>query len=258
LQIGPAKSPKAINGVKNVIFMKKIIIANWKMNPSTAEEAKKLFGSIKRTIKKAKKIDVLISAPFVWWSFLKKVKLCAQNCFWEERGPYTGEISPKMIKDAGAEYVIIGHSERRNVFNETDEMINKKLKAALSAGLTPILCVGEKKGEDAEEVIGRQLKEDLNGIELPAQDWSASGGKIIVAYEPVWAISTSGGEICSADYAKQKLDFIKQRFNGKIIYGGSVDSKIVNNYLSVGYEGALVGGASLKAEEFVKTIEIIK
>ncbi|MFH1129683.1 MAG: triose-phosphate isomerase [Patescibacteria group bacterium] len=231
--------------------MKPLIIANWKMNPSSLGKARKLFGGIKKTIKKAKNVEVLIAAPFIWLPFLKKAKLCAQNCFWEEKGPYTGEISPKMIKDMGIEYVIIGHSERRNYFNETDEIINKKLKSVLGAGLIPILCVGERKGENAETVIENQLKRDLDG--MPEEDKN----KIIIAYEPVWAISTSGGEICSADYAKQKLDFIKQRFNGKIIYGGSVDSKIINDYLGVGYEGALVGGASLKPEEFVKTIQVI-
>jgi triosephosphate isomerase len=230
---------------------KSLIIANWKCNPATKREAEGLFKSVFRAIKKTRKADILISAPFVWWPFLKKAKLCAQNCFWEEKGPYTGEISPKMIKDLGVEYVIIGHSERRAYFNETDEIINKKLKTALNVGLIPVLCVGEKRGEDAETIIENQLEKDLDGIS------SEDRNKIIVAYEPIFAISTSGGEICSAEYAKQKLNFIKQKFSGKIIYGGSVDSKIINNYLGVGYEGALVGGASLKPEEFSKTIEVI-
>lgn len=231
--------------------MKPLIIANWKMNPSTIKEAKQLFKEVFKVIKKTKKADILISAPLIWWPFLKKAKLCAQNCFWEEKGPFTGEVSPQMIKDTGIEYVIIGHSERRNCLGETDEMVNKKLKSALNAGLIPILCIGEKKGEDAEMIIENQLKKDLDGIS------NEDKNKIIVAYEPIFAISTSGGEICSAEYAKQRLDFIKQKFSGKIIYGGSVDSKIINNYLNVGYEGALVGGASLKPEEFIKTIEII-
>ena len=108
--------------------MKKIIIANWKMNPPTIKEAKQLFKGVFNAIKKIKKVDVLISAPFVWWPFLKKAKLCAQNCFWEEKGPYTGEISPKMLKNLGVEYVIIGHSERRKNFKESNQILNKKIK----------------------------------------------------------------------------------------------------------------------------------
>ena len=145
--------------------MKKIIIANWKCNPSTIQEAKKLYKGIKKAAIKTKKTEVLIAAPFIWLPLLKNVKKCAQNCFWEEKGPYTGEIGPKMLKDVGIDYVIIGHSERRDKFNETDEMINKKIKAALNAGLTVILCIGENKGENAQEVIRRQLKEDLKDIE---------------------------------------------------------------------------------------------
>lgn len=234
--------------------MKPLIIANWKCNPSTVEEAKKLYQGIKKTIKKTKKTEVLIAAPFVWLPLLKNVKKCAQNCLWEEKGPYTGEISPKMLKDIGIDYVIIGHSERRNKFSETDEMINRKIKTALGVGLTVILCIGENKGENAQEVMEKQLREDLNGIE----NSKFKIQNLIIAYEPVWAISTSGGEICSPERAKEMLKFIKSKFNGQIIYGGSVDSKIVNNYLNIGYEGALVGGASLKIDEFVKLIENVE
>lgn len=227
--------------------MKKIIIANWKMNPGSLAQVKNLFNKIKKT-------DAIICPPFVYLSAITKIQdtrcgLGAQNCHWEEKGAYTGEVSPKMLKDFGCQYVIVGHSERRIHFQETDEIINKKLKAALKVGLKPILCIGEKEGEVAEEVVDNQLKKDLEGI---------GGGdlnEIIVAYEPVWAISTSGGKICSAEYAKKILEFIKHRFNGTIIYGGSVDSKIINDYLGVGYQGALVGGASLKADEFVNLVK---
>jgi len=223
--------------------MKKIIIANWKCNPPTLAEAKELFNQVKKT-------NAIICAPFAYLAELKSDNLCAQNCLWEEKGPYTGEVSPKMLKDLGVKYVIIGHSERRIHFQETDEMINKKLKAALNAGLIPILCIGERGGGDANQIVESQLKSDLDGISEKETE------KIIVAYEPVWAISTSGGEICSPEHAKKMLDFIKQKFNGKIIYGGSVDSKIINDYLKVGYEGALVGGASLKPDEFVNTVKV--
>jgi triosephosphate isomerase len=229
--------------------MKPLIIANWKMSPPTIKEAKQLFKGVFKATKKAKNAEVLIAAPFVWWPFLKKAKLCAQNCFWEEKGPYTGEISPKMIKDLGVEYVIIGHSERRNYFDETDEIINKKLKSALNAGLIPILCVGEKKGENAEEVINRQLRDDLNGIE----NCKLGIENLIIAYEPVWAIGT--GDFCESCDAEKVLKFIKNQYDNQILYGGSVDSKNIKSYIDIGFNGALVGGASLKIDEF---IEIIK
>lgn len=230
--------------------MKSLIVANWKMNPPTSSEAKKLFTGVK-------KLDAVICPPFCYldakiWSSGAKFTLGAQNCHWEEKGAYTGEISPKMLKSLGVKYVIIGHSERRIHFQETDEIINKKLKAVLKFGLVPILCVGEKKGEDAKTVVASQIEKDLSGLE------KKDTKKIVIAYEPIWAISTSGGEICSPEYSKKIFNFIRQRFNGKIIYGGSVDSKTINNYLKVGFEGALVGGASIKADEFVKTVKFAK
>jgi len=227
--------------------MKPLIVANWKMNPSTLAEAKELFNGVKN-------LDAVICPPFCYLDSKirpsgAKFTLGAQNCHWEEKGAYTGEISPKTLKDLGVKYVIVGHSERRIYFQENDEMINKKLKAVLKFGLVPILCVGEKKGEDAKTIVVSQLEKDLSGIEK--EDIK----KIIIAYEPIWAISTSGGEICSPEYSKKMFNFIRQRFDGKIIYGGSVDSKIINNYLGIGFEGALVGGASIKADEFVKTVK---
>jgi len=228
--------------------MKPLIIANWKCNPKTKKEAINLFNKVKSASRRNKTV---ICPPLIYLSLFNYAFLGAQNCHWQNSGAYTGEVSPTMLKSLGVVYVIIGHSERRNYFKETDEMINKKLKAALNAGLMPILCIGEKKGEDANLVVENQLSGDLNGISEKDRD------KIIIAYEPVWAISTSDGEICYAEYAKKMLDFIKQRFNGKIIYGGSVDSKIIKNYLEVGYQGALVGGASLKADEFIKIVKSV-
>lgn len=232
--------------------MKPLIIANWKCNPKTLAEAKELFDGVKKGVKSIKSIETVICPPFVWLSKLKGLKLGGQNCHCEECGPYTGEISPLMLKDLKCKYVIIGHSERRMHLQESDEMINKKIKAAIAAGLIPILCIGEKKGEDSNQIIEQQLSIDL--LDIPKPDLK----KIIIAYEPIWAISTSGGEICSKEQAKIALEFIKSKFHGKIIYGGSVDSKIINDYLEVGYGGALVGGASLKPEEFIKTIEVIQ
>ena len=230
--------------------MKSLIIANWKCNPATKEEAKTLFEGVKGAIKKTKKIEVLIAAPFVWLPLINDVKKCAQNCLWEEKGPYTGEISPKMLKDIGVDYVIIGHSERRNKFNETDETINKKIKAALSAGLIVILCVGENKGENAQEVITKQLEADLK--EISVNDYE----KIIIAYEPIWAIGT--GDFCETCDAEKVLKFIKDKYSNRILYGGSVDSKNIKSYIDIGFDGALVGGASIKTEEFVNLIKNVE
>lgn len=217
--------------------MKPLIIANWKMNPSTIKEAKELFNKTKNT-------GAIICAPFAYLSELKSNNLCAQNCYWETSGAYTGEVSPQMLKGIGVSYIIIGHSERRTHFKETDEMINKKLKAVLAVDLKPILCIGEKKGEIAKEIIEKQLEQDLNGISKKDLD------KIIIAYEPVWAIGT--GDFCEAHKAKESLEFIKEKFDSKVLYGGSVNSKISKDYLDAGFDGLLVGGASLKADEFIK------
>lgn len=220
--------------------MKKLIIANWKCNPKTLAEAKRLFNNVKKT-------KVIICPPFVYLTEFNYKFLGAQNCHWKEKGPYTGEVSPKMLKDLGVKYVIIGHSERREYFNETDETINKKLKAALGAGLIPVLCIGEKKGEDANRVVENQLSNDLNGISEKDRN------KIIIAYEPVWAIGT--GDFCKPEDGKKVLNFLRQKLSNKILYGGSVNSKISAQYIRVGFDGLLVGGASLKSNEFIKIVK---
>ena len=212
--------------------MKKIIIGNWKCNPKSLAEAKKLFNAVKKT-------GAVICPPFVYLSKFKYKFLGAQDCFWEQSGPYTGEVSPKMLKSLGVKYVIIGHSERR-ALGETKEIIEKKLRAALKVGLIPILCVGEKKGENFKKVIDKQLK-DLKGI--------------IIAYEPVWAISTSGGDFCSPEKARKVMEYIRTKTNDLVVYGGSVDSKTVKGYIDIGFDGVLVGGASLDAKEFIKIIK---
>ncbi len=217
--------------------MKPLIIANWKCNPRTLVEARELFNKVKKT-------NAIICPPFVYLSEFNYKPLGAQNCLWEESRPYTGEISPKMLKDLGARYVIIGHSERRNYFKETDMIINKKLNAALKAGLKPILCIGEKKGENPEKIINSQLNKDLRGITKKDRR------KIIIAYEPVWAIGT--GNFCQPQKARKALLFIKNRFAGRILYGGSVNSKISGDYTKAGFDGLLVGGASLNSKEFIK------
>jgi triosephosphate isomerase (TIM) len=225
--------------------MKSLIVANWKMNPVALVEAKKLFVALKN-------LDAVICPPACYLDGKirpsgAKFKLGAQNCHWEEKGAHTGEISPKMLKDLGVEYVIVGHSERRIHFQETDEMINKKLKAVLKIEIIPILCVGEKEGENAKTIVEKQLNEDLKDI---AED---DIKKIIIAYEPIWAIGT--GNFCDSRKAQEVMNFTKSQMNNSVLYGGSVNSKISADYIKVGFDGLLVGGASLDAEEFGKIVK---
>ena len=239
--------------------MKPLIVANWKMNPTSLAETKRLFNSVKNGIKKIKKAEVVICPPFVYLSTFSQqyrrlvrgtVRLGGQDCFWEEKGAFTGEVSPAMLKNLGCEYVIIGHSERRRYFQETDEMINKKIKAALKVKLKPILCVGEteeeRKNGKAEEILKRQIEKDLKEIE---------SFNLIIAYEPVWAIGT--GNSCGAGEAQNIKNFISGIIPSvKILYGGSVNSGNSKEYIKeAGFGGLLVGGASLDAEEFSKIIK---
>src|SRR3989338_1548116 len=249
--------------------MKTLIVANWKMNPSTKKEAKKLFDSVRKSTKGIKNIEVVICPPFVYLSLFSGLKLGAQNVFYlsadrqvKKSGAFTGEVSPLMLKDLGVEYVIIGHSESRKYLNETDEVINKKIKESLLIGLKPILCVGETDEEKNSgkklEVLGVEITQDLKGV-MKSEDKN-----IVIAYEPVWAIGT--GNNCSVDETMSSILLIRKIISKlynreiadttKIIYGGSVDSKNTNSYITqTGVNGLLVGGASLNAEEF---IEIIK
>ena len=220
--------------------MGKLIVANWKMNLGSVQEAKKLFNAVKR-------LEAIICPPFLYLFLFNYKFLGAQDCHWEQSGAFTGEVSPKMLKNLGCKYVLIGHSERRKHFNETDEVINKKLKAALKNDLIPVLCVGEKRGENAQRVVINQLNKDLKGINK--KDLK----KIIIAYEPIWAIGT--GNFCSAKKADVVRKFIKDKFNNKILYGGSVNSSIAVDYTKIGFDGLLVGGASLNSTEFIKIVK---
>jgi len=259
-----------VRGKENESMMKKIlVIANWKCNPVSLVEAKQLFNLIKRGLKNIKKVEVVICPPFIYiptfqHSNILTIKIGAQDCFWEKRGPFTGEISPLMLKNLGCYYVIIGHSTRRKL-GETDEIINKKVKAAIRAKLKPILCIGEtfeerKKGKTFK-VLQKQLKEGLKLIlNLKSQILNP-----IVAYEPFWAIGT--GNPCPPERAKFALlvirKIISQLFNHpalskkiKIIYGGSVNSEIAKDYIKEAkFQGLLIGGASLNAKEFIKIVK---
>lgn len=248
--------------------MKPLIVANWKMNPLTLIEAKELFNSVIKGLENIKNIEVVICPPFVYLSNLQKttnnLKLGAQDCFWKELGAFTGEISSTMLKDLSCQYVILGHSERRIHFGETDEIINKKIKAAISPSLNVIFCIGEtemekRKGE-TESVLENQLKKGLNGISEKEME------NVVIAYEPVWAIGT--GNPCSPDETKKTIIFIHKIISGfysntilensRILYGGSVNSENVRDYfLKSGIDGFIIGGASLRPQEFIKIIKII-
>jgi len=231
--------------------MKPLIAANWKMNPETAKDAKALFEAVKRGVKGVES-EVVVCPPFIYLPLLKGLQIGAQNCFYEEKGAFTGEISALMLKDLGVEYVIIGHSERRKYFNETDEVVNKKIKKALESGLKIIFCIGETAEErDAgkkKEILEKQIKQGLAGI----NDLE----NINIAYEPVWAIGT--GNNCSVQETKESIDYIRKfvRENTRILYGGSVKSENSGMYIKdAGANGLLVGGASLNAGEFIKIVK---
>ena len=233
------------------------VVGNWKMNPLSLKQAKGLFDSIKRgfkSVKKTKKVEVVLCPPFVYLatlgasSFARRkasyggLAFGSQNCFWEEKGAFTGEISPLMLKDLGCKYVIVGHSERRKYFQETDSMINKKIKIVLKMGLTPILCIDKisqiKKG--MKGILGKEIK------------------KIIVAFEPIWAIGT--GKACGYKEGKE-FNILMKKVLGKnhpTLYGGSANSKNALGYIKEsGFHGLLIGGASLKSKEFLKIVKLM-
>ncbi|MBU0546606.1 triose-phosphate isomerase [Patescibacteria group bacterium] len=225
--------------------MKKIIIANWKCNPIKKNQAEKLFSSVKRGVTNIKKIELVICPPFVYLSEIassSNIKLGAQDCFWKDQGAFTGEISAKMLKDLKCKYVIIGHSERRFHFKETKEMINQKIKAVLSNGMIPILCIDQI----------NQIKENLSVINGKKMK------KIIIAYEPLFAIGT--GNSCSIKQAKKTNESIKGILgqDSVVLYGGSVSSKNAKDYIfKANFSGLLVGSASLNASEFVEIVKSI-
>jgi len=234
--------------------MKNLIAGNWKMNPSSKKEAEELFDNLKKKIKikPDAQTEVVICPPFVFLSLSKGLPLGAQNLFYEDKGAFTGEISSAMLKDLGVEYVIIGHSERRKYFSETDEVINKKIQKALDLGLKVIFCIGETAEEKSagkkEEVLQRQIQDGLKDI--------LDIDNVSVAYEPVWAIGT--GENCSVQETKESIEFIKKfvKKDTRILYGGSVKSENSGAYIKeAGSNGLLVGGASLDAEEFTKIVQ---
>lgn len=247
---------------------RKVIAGNWKMN-NDLQQSISLIEELKNKLeKKSINCDVIICPPFTSLSEAKKfvegsvIKLGAQNMFYEDSGAYTGEISAQMLKSVGCEYVIIGHSERRTIFGEKDEMINKKIRKALSQRLKPIFCVGEtleeREKDITEKVIKKQIEKGLMDV-TPDEILD-----VIIAYEPVWAIGT--GRTATPQQAQEVHQFIRKLltnmyskdFANMIIiqYGGSVKPENAKELLSQkDIDGALVGGACLKADSFIGIIE---
>ena len=246
-------------------YRKTIIAGNWKMNKTPAE-AKELLAEIAPLVADAK-CEVVACVPYVDLAVAieatqgTNIKIGAENCHWAESGAFTGEISPGMLKELGVEYVVIGHSERRQYFGETDETVNKRTKAALAAGLKPIVCVGEllweRECDITSEVIARQIKLDLWGV--TAEEIK----NVTIAYEPVWAIGT--GKTATAEQAEEVCEFIRMCLKAKygieiaesvtIQYGGSMNEKNAEELLmKVNVDGGLIGGASLVAEKFAAIV----
>jgi triosephosphate isomerase len=250
--------------------MKKIIIANLKMAHLKSSDAARLAVAVKNSASGFKNTLPVICAPFIWIesvsSRLRKsgIEIGAQDSFWETEGSYTGEISPAMLKNCGVKYVILGHSERRRFVNETDEMVNKKIKAVLKSGLKAVFCVGERERDESGEYlkfVKNQLLAGLAGVKR------ADLKNLIVVYEPVWAISTAKKR--EADTPKDLFEMsvymrklLILKFGRKagdsipIVYGGSVDASNARDFIEQGgVSGVLVGRASWKADTFVKLLK---
>jgi triosephosphate isomerase len=245
---------------------KPVIAGNWKLY-KTKDEALALIGELAPLVAGISEVEIVVAPVFTVLPSLvgavagTPINLAAQDVFWEEEGAFTGEVSPRMLLDAGASHVIIGHSERREYFGETDATVNKKIKAALKGALVPIFCIGEtlaaREAGETFNVLERQLKGGLEGLT------AAQFAPIIVAYEPVWAIGT--GKTASDDQAQEAHAFIRgvlTQLYGKesaektrILYGGSVKPENVKGLMSrPDIDGALVGGASLKGASFASIV----
>ena len=247
-------------------YRKTVIAGNWKMN-MTATETKKFAEEMKKIMPRAKWCETLICVPSCNLSVATKafkdlrISVGAENVYFEEKGAYTGEVSAEMLKDLGVKYVIIGHSERRQYFGETDIIVNKKVHAALEAGLHPIICVGEsleqREMDVTMELITLQVKSALSGVSAD------KARKCVIAYEPIWAIGT--GKTATAEQAGEVCTAIRAVIRGlygarvarsiTIQYGGSMNPKNAAELLAQGdVDGGLIGGAALKPDQFVEII----
>ena len=244
---------------------KPIIAGNWKMN-MTPSQAKELVNELKPLVQDAK-CDVVICPPYVDLALAAElikgsnIRLGAQNIHWAEKGAFTGEVSANMLKELGVEFAIIGHSERRQYFGETDETVNARAKAAIAAGITPIICVGESLEErengKTEEKVKAQVEKGLEGI--AAEDVA----KLVIAYEPIWAIGT--GKTATDEQANETIGVIRETVAAifgtdtaealRIQYGGSMNPKNVKGLMAMPeIDGGLIGGASLKAVDFSQVV----
>lgn len=224
--------------------MNKLCVANWKMNPSSQKEAEEIASA-------TDKRGVVVCPPFVFLETVRKTikeaSMGAQNCSAEEKGSYTGEVSPFMLGSMGCEYVILGHSERRDHFGENSLQVARKASLAQKAGLVPLICVGEKeesskeeKEKEIESFLKEQIETSLKGVDPEG---------VILAYEPIFAIGS--GNPCPPELARKRKEFIKSVAPLSLLYGGSVNKENASSYLfESGFEGLLVGGASLHPEEF--------
>ncbi|HAM81596.1 triose-phosphate isomerase [Ornithinibacillus bavariensis] len=246
---------------------KNIIAGNWKMNKTLAE-ATQFVTEVKNKIPATDQVEAIVCAPFPYLASLveqakgSNVKISAQNMHFEDNGAFTGEVSPVMLKDIGVSHVVLGHSERREYFAETDETVNKKAHAAFNHGLTPIICVGEtleqREANETKSLVGEQVKKALEGLSKDQVTQS------IIAYEPIWAIGT--GKTASSEDANEVCAHIRQVVKELtdaataeaviIQYGGSVKPSNVDELLAQSdIDGALVGGASLEADSFLQLVE---
>jgi triosephosphate isomerase len=238
--------------------VRKIVIAgNWKMYKTQSEASEFLQRFLSELENTSEDREVLLCAPFTALGIISKslhgsrVQLGAQNVHWEDEGAYTGEIAAPMLTEIGVRYVIVGHSERRQYFGETDETVNKRLLAAQRHGLTPILCVGETKQQrdagETEQLIATQLKKDL--VDVDQQN-------LIIAYEPIWAIGT--GDTCEVSEANRIIGIIRGQLkvaDVPIQYGGSVKPNNIDEIMAQPeIDGVLVGGASLEADSFGRIV----
>jgi len=243
-----------------------LIAGNWKLNKTVAE-ALDLVQSLKNELEDIEDADIVVAPVFTALAKVadtlsgSNVAIAAQNCYPEKSGAFTGEVSPALLKEAGCGYVIVGHSERRHLFGEADAFINRKVKAVLAEGLSVILCIGEtleeRESDRTFDVVRTQIGEGLEG--LSAEDMQ----NVVVAYEPVWAIGT--GKTASDEQAEEVHAFIRGLLNGtfgeetaaatRILYGGSVKPENVDGLMAqADIDGALVGGASLKAPDFIRIV----
>lgn len=243
------------------------IAGNWKLHKTSAE-AVELVTALKNGLSDVVDRDIVVAPVFTSLTAViatleqSNISVAAQNCFPENQGAFTGEVSPVLLKDAGCRYVIVGHSERRQLFGESDAFINRKVKAVIDSGLSAIFCIGEtleeREADKTFDVLERQVRCGLEGLDMTAME------RIVLAYEPVWAIGT--GKTASDSQAQQAHSFIRSLVSDifgskvaqqvRIVYGGSVKPANVDGLLQQpDIDGALVGGASLKSEDFIRIVK---